>query len=129
MTFNPQQHKTRFADFTDRVLTDLQERILAGHDPIVFCAAVDEGGYLPTHNRKFSQPQGGDPAWNAANSRNRRIFNDRVGLSAGRNVKPVLVQTYRRDMGGGEFALMKDCSAPIMVRGRHWGGFRIGYRT
>jgi methyl-accepting chemotaxis protein len=32
-------------------------------------------------------------------------------------------------MGGGLFALMKDASAPIYVRGRHWGGFRIGYRV
>jgi methyl-accepting chemotaxis protein len=40
----------------------------------------------------------------------------------------VLMQAYRRDMGGGVFAIMKDVSAPIMVRGRHWGGLRIGYR-
>ena len=49
--------------------------------------------------------------------------------SAGRNTKPFLLQTYRRDMGGGQFALMKDASAPIYVRGRHWGGFRIGYKV
>ncbi|TVR07964.1 MAG: hypothetical protein EA385_11190 [Salinarimonadaceae bacterium] len=35
-------------------------------------------------------------------------------------------QTYRRDMGGGVFALMKDVSAPIMVGGRHRGGLRPG---
>ena len=96
---------------------------------MVFAAAVDLKGYLPTHNRKFSQPQGSDPLWNAANCRNRRIFDDRVGLKAGRNEKPFLLQAYRRDMGGGTFALMKDVSAPIRVRGRHWGGFRIGYRV
>ncbi len=32
-------------------------------------------------------------------------------------------------MGVGTFVLMKDVSAPIRVRGRHWGGFRIGYKT
>jgi len=31
-------------------------------------------------------------------------------------------------MDRGRFALMKDVSAPVMVRGRHWGGFRMGYR-
>jgi methyl-accepting chemotaxis protein len=31
-------------------------------------------------------------------------------------------------MGGGTFVLMKDVSAPVMVRGRHWGGVRMGYR-
>ncbi|HCF18766.1 MAG TPA: chemotaxis protein, partial [Rhodospirillum rubrum] len=69
---------------------------------------VDRNGYLPTHNQKFSKPQGPDPVWNNANSRNRRIFNDRTGLAAGRNTRPFLVQTYRRDMGGGSFIMMKD---------------------
>jgi methyl-accepting chemotaxis protein len=126
---NPQQMMTRFVNFTDRVLPALQEPVL-GIDPrIVFCAALDRSGFLPTHNKKFSQPQGADVAWNTANCRNRRIFNDRVGLAAGRNTKPFLVQTYRRDMGGGVFALMRDVSAPITVRGRHWGGFRMGYKA
>jgi methyl-accepting chemotaxis protein len=31
-------------------------------------------------------------------------------------------------MGGGNYVLMKDISAPIFVRGRHWGGFRMGYK-
>ena len=93
----------------------------------VVIAAVDPNGYLPTHNRKFSQAQGPDPAWNTANCRNRRIFDDRVGLKAGRNTEPFLLQVYRRDMGGGVFRMMKDVSAPIRVRGRHWGGLRLAY--
>jgi methyl-accepting chemotaxis protein len=124
---NPRQHMTRFVALTDRLLPPIQEPLLEMSKKIVFCAAVDRNGYLPTHNLKFSKPQGKDPVWNAANCRNRRIFNDRTGLAAGRNRKPFLLQTYRRDMGGGRFALMKDLSAPIWVRGRHWGGFRMGY--
>ena len=126
---NPQQHMTRFVHFTDRVLPDIQEPALTFDSRIVFCAAVDRAGFLPTHNRKFSQPQGSDVAWNTANCRNRRLFNDRVGLAAGRNTKRFLLQSYRRDMGGGRFAPMKDVSAPIFVQGRHWGGLRIGYRV
>jgi methyl-accepting chemotaxis protein len=57
------------------------------------------------------------------------LFNDRTGLRAGRNTQPFLLQTYRRDMGGEQFLLMKDLSAPILVKGRHWGGFRLGYRV
>jgi methyl-accepting chemotaxis protein len=30
-------------------------------------------------------------------------------------------------MGGGRFAPMVDLSAPIMVKGRHWGGLRLAY--
>jgi methyl-accepting chemotaxis protein len=124
---NPQQHLTRHVAFTDRVLPAIQEAMLEFSDRVVFCAAVDRNGYLPTHNRKFSQTPGRDPVWNAANCRNRRIFNDRTGLAAGRNQHRFLLQTYRRDMGGGQFKLMKDISAPIVVAGRHWGGLRIAY--
>ncbi|MBZ4022945.1 hypothetical protein CKO11_10790 [Rhodobacter sp. TJ_12] len=125
---DPEQVMAPFTEFTDAVLPEVQERMLTLSPDIVFCAAVDRNGYLPTHNLKFSQPQSADPVWNAANCRNRRIFNDRVGLRAGQSTAPFLLQIYRRDMGGGEFALMKDLSAPIFVAGRHWGGLRLAYR-
>ncbi|MCU4654231.1 methyl-accepting chemotaxis protein [Roseibacterium sp. SDUM158016] len=124
----PQQVMTRFSAFTDRVLPPIQEPVLSLDARIVFCAAVDRNGYLPTHNAKFSQQPSGDPVWNAAHCRNRRIFDDRVGLKAGRSTAPFLLQVYRRDMGGGQSVLMKDLSAPIMVGGRHWGGLRLAYR-
>ncbi|HHZ08757.1 MAG TPA: methyl-accepting chemotaxis protein [Rhizobiales bacterium] len=125
---DPQQVLTRFTAFTDRVLPAIQEPVILLNERITFCAAVDRNGYLPTHNLIYSKPQGDDPVWNAANCRNHRIFNDRTGLGAGRNTKPFLLQTYRRDMGGGNFVLMKDVSAPIVVKGRHWGGFRVGFK-
>ncbi|SEB23044.1 methyl-accepting chemotaxis protein [Paraburkholderia sartisoli] len=126
---NPPQFMTRFTAFTDRVLPAIQEPLLKLDERVAFCAAIDARGYLPTHNLKFSRPQGEDPVWNAANCRNRRMFNDRTGLAAGANTKRFLLQTYRRDMGGGEFVLMKDASAPVVVAGRHWGGVRVGYRV
>jgi methyl-accepting chemotaxis protein len=124
---NPAQVTTRFVALTDELFPEVQEP-LSNFDPkVVFCAAVDRNGFLPTHNAKFSKPQGADPVWNAANSRNRRIFDDRTGLAAGRNERRFLLQTYRRDMGGGKRILMKDLSAPIVVHGRHWGGLRLAY--
>ena len=126
---NPQQVTTRFTAFTDEVLPAIQEPVLKRDPRIVFCAAVDRNGYLPTHNKIYSQPQGSDPVWNAANCRNRRIFNDRTGLAAGRNRRKFLLQTYRRDMGNGNYVLMKDASVPIRVDGKHWGGLRIGFKA
>ena len=126
---DPVQYTTRFTALTDQLLPELQEAVVAALPRVVFCAAVDRNGYLPTHNLAFSRPQGRDPAWNAAHCRNRRIFDDRAGLAAARSTRPFLLQTYRRDMGGGQFAIMKDLSAPIVVQGRHWGGLRIAYRT
>ncbi len=127
---DPQQVLTGFTGFTDAVLPALQDPLLRLDPRVVFCAAVDRNGYLPTHNPAFSQPQRkGETAWNTAHSRNRRIFADRTGLAAARNTKPFLLQAYRRDMGGGAVALMKDCSAPIMIRNRHWGSVRLAYRA
>jgi methyl-accepting chemotaxis protein len=124
---DPTQVVAPFTNLTDRLFPPVQEAALGLSSRVVFCAAVDRNGYLPTHNQKFSQPQGKDPVWNAANCRNRRIFNDRVGLKAGRGEAPFLLQVYRRDMGGGQFKIMMDVSAPITVRGRHWGGLRLAF--
>lgn len=125
---DPQQFMTGFVQLTDRHVAPILEEILQ-HDPrIVFCAAVDKQGFLPTHNKKFSHSQKrGEREWNNSHCRNRRIFNDRTGLACGQNTKPFLLQTYRRDMGNGQHALMYDCSAPITVNGKHWGGLRMGF--
>ncbi len=107
----------------------MQERLKVSDRSIVFCCAVDRNGYLPVHNREYSQPQrANDPIWNAAHSRNRRIFDDRAGLTCARSTQPYHIHTYHRDMGGGETHMLKEYVAPITVRGRHWGGFRCAYR-
>ena len=126
---DPAQVATRFCDLTDRLLPQVQERVLGLSGRVVFCIAVDRNGYVPTHNRKYCQPQRpGELAWNTANSRYRRIFNDRTGLASARNRRPFLLQTYRRDMGNGQFVLMKEAAAPITVNGRHWGGLRLAFQ-
>ncbi|MBI3348462.1 MAG: chemotaxis protein [Burkholderiales bacterium] len=125
---SPQQHATRFCQLTDRLFPAVQEKTLAFSDKIVFCIAADRNGYIATHNRKYCQPQRpGDTVWNTANSRYRRIFNDRTGLASARNTRPFLLQTYRRDMGGGRFVVLKEATAPISVAGRHWGGLRLAF--
>lgn len=124
----PAQYLTPFCELADRLFPVVQERMLTLSDKVVFCIAVDRNGYVPTHNRKYCQPQRpGDLVWNTANSRYRRIFNDRTGLASARNQRPFLLQTYRRDMGGGKFVLLKEASAPIVVNGRHWGGLRLAF--
>jgi methyl-accepting chemotaxis protein len=125
---NPKQYLTNYVAFTDRVLPPIQDPIQKIDPRIVFCVAWAKGGYLPTHNPNYRLPQGPDPVWNNANCRNKRLFDDRAVKKVAANTKPFLLQTYRRDMGGGNFVLMKDLSSPIRVRGRHWGAFRIGFR-
>lgn len=125
---NPAQCTTRANALTDRLCPEVQERMLGLSDKVVFCIAADRNGYIGTHNKKYCQPQRGDLLWDSANSRYRRIFNDRTGLASARNTRPFLLQTYRRDMGGGRFLVMKEAAAPITVNGRHWGGLRLAFQ-
>lgn len=126
---NPAQHSTRFCALADRLFGQVQEKALSLSDKVVYCIAVDRNGYVACHNQKYNQPQrAGDVVWNTANCRNRRIFNDRTGLASARNQRPFLLQTYRRDMGGGQFVVMKEAAAPITVNGRHWGGLRLAFK-
>jgi methyl-accepting chemotaxis protein len=126
---NPLQHRTRILDWADRALPAFQEAFLAKDPRMVFCVTIDRNGYLPVHNKIYSHPQRpSDVAWNTANSRNRRIFNDTAGLAAGRNQRTYLIQSYARDMGNGKTVMMREIDVPIRVRGRHWGGFRTAYK-
>jgi methyl-accepting chemotaxis protein len=126
---DPQQYMTRYIEFLDRALAPLCDPVLTLDERMVFCACTDHNLLIPSHNPKFRKPHGADPIWNAANGRNRRIYKDKTAYAASKNTKPFLLQTYRRDMGGGVFVLMKDASAPIRVEGRPWGGLRVCYRA
>jgi methyl-accepting chemotaxis protein len=126
---NPVQHCTRILNWADRALPPFQEAFLARDPRMAFCVMIDRNGYLPVHNKIYSHPQRpGDVAWNTANSRNRRIFNDTAGLAAGRNLRSYLIQSYARDMGNGTTIMMREIDVPIRVNGRHWGGFRTAYK-
>ncbi|WP_407659649.1 methyl-accepting chemotaxis protein [Massilia endophytica] len=122
---NPPKFNTMFDAFTDKVLPELQEGLLAALPQLAYAGAVDNNGYFPTHNKKFSQPLTGNYDVDIVNNRTKRIFSDRTGKRCGSNTRPFLLQTYKRDTG----EVMHDLSAPIYVDGKHWGGFRIGYRS
>lgn len=121
---NPARYSTRFDRYADEVLPTIQEPLLERDDALVYVIATTPDGYVPTHNRAFSQPPIGDPEVDKVKSRSKRLFNDRTGGRCGSHQRKVLLQTYSRDTG----ELMHDLSVPIMVSGRHWGGLRLGYR-
>ena len=122
---NPKKYNTAYDGFTDQKFPDIQEPILQQLQYVAYAGAVDVNGYFPTHNNKFAKAPTGDFATDLVHSRSKRIFNDRTGSRCGSNTRPFLLQTYKRDTG----EVMHDLSVPIYVNGRHWGGFRIGYRS
>ncbi|MBI3444068.1 MAG: PAS domain-containing protein [Magnetospirillum sp.] len=126
---DPMQMMAPHAELTDLVVPGIVEPILAANPRGVFCCVADHNGYIATHNKIYSQtPRPDDPVWNAAHCRNRRMFDDRTGILAARNTKPYLAQTYARDMGGGDFMVLKEIDCPITVGKRHWGSIRYGIK-
>ena len=121
---NPQKYRTPYDGFTDQHFPAIQEPILTRHSSVMYAGGVDVKGYFPTHNKKFSQPLTGNYEKDLLNNRTKRIFSDRTGSRCGSNTQPMLLQTYKRDTG----EVMHDLSVPIMVNGKHWGGFRIGFK-
>jgi HAMP domain-containing protein len=115
----PKYH-TRYDALTDKAVLVFQDKFLDQED-FVFAVGVDENGYLPTHNSRFQRAVTGDAAKDLSGNRTKRIFADPVGLAAAKNKDPTLVQVYQRDTG----ETMWDVSSPILVKGKHWGGFRV----
>ncbi|WP_158743671.1 methyl-accepting chemotaxis protein [Acidisphaera sp. L21] len=127
---NPVQMMARYTKTADRIMPPLIEAALKFDPRVVYCVATDRNGYLPTHTQAYSQPQSSDPVWNHANCRQRRTFRDRTNIRASANdTLPFLLQTYRRNMGGGVFAVVKHASGPVTIRGRHWGAICLAYET
>lgn len=122
---NPAKFTTSFDNFTDQYLPEIQEPILQEYNEIIYAGAVDINGYFPTHNKCFSKALTGNPEIDIMTNRTKRMFNDPTGIRCGQHTDKFLLQTYKRDTG----EIMHDVSAPIFVNGKHWGGFRIGFKA
>ncbi|MBI4741559.1 MAG: hypothetical protein HY777_08465 [Betaproteobacteria bacterium] len=121
---NPPKFHTAYDSLTDKEFPSIQEPILSSNPQVAYAGAVDGNGYFPTHNRKFAQTLTGDYNKDLVGNRTKRIFGDRTGIRAARNTKRFLLQTYMRDTG----EILYDLSVPIDVKGKNWGGFRLGYK-
>jgi len=121
----PAKFSTSFDRFTDRVLPRIQEPLLQEFNDMIYAGAVDINGYFPTHNKCFSKPLTGNPTLDVVNNRTKRMFNDATGIRCAHHTDKFLLQTYKRDTN----EIMHDVSAPIFIQGKHWGGFRIGFKA
>jgi methyl-accepting chemotaxis protein len=120
--FNPPKFHTKYDFYLDKALLSIEDEFLKD-ESVVFAVAVDLNGYLPTHNTRFNAPPTGDREKDLTLNRSKRIFSDPVGITAAKNTAPGFLQVYKRDTG----EIMWDISSPIFVKGKHWGGFRIGF--
>ena len=125
---NPAQFLTRSVEPIVRLVGPILEAELARDPRMMFCILTDRNGFLPFHNRIYSQPQRhDDPMWNQVNARNLRIFDDRTGITAARSTRHVTLQVYRRELGT-QVIMVTEVDAPVKIAGRHWGACRTAYR-
>ncbi|WP_333802942.1 methyl-accepting chemotaxis protein [Sulfurospirillum sp.] len=119
---NPQKFTTAYDAFSDQTFPDIIDTLMKENSQNLFYAvAMHKSGYISTHNARA--PLTGNYEKDLFGNRSKRIFTD-SGVRGANHEKRVLLQTYRRENGD----IMHDISIPIYVKGRHWGGFRIGYR-
>jgi methyl-accepting chemotaxis protein len=121
---DPQKFHTQYDRMIDGIIRPILDKYLDADEHFIFVVAVDRNGYLPTHNARYSQPLTGEGDHDTRWNRTKRIFSDRTGLAAARNTEPILLQRYSRDTGEE----MTDLSVPIIIKKRHWGAIRIGYK-
>ena len=119
---NPKKYKTDYDSYFETMLRPIYDEAVREIQGAIFTLCVDSNGYAPTHCSKFSQPLTGDYKTDLIKSRDKRMFNDPVGLRAAKNESKFLLQTYVRDTG----EVMADLSMPIYVKGKHWGAIRLG---
>ena len=120
---SPQKFTTRFDTFFDRVISPFQEMIVNRDPKVMYAICIDNNGYCPCHNLRFSKPLTGNLETDRNNNRTKRIFDDHTGIRCARNTEGFLLQTYRRDTG----EILNDMSKPLVINNRHWGGIRVGY--
>lgn len=120
---DPPRFTTSYDRIVERDLQILFDRVLTDLPGAAYALAVDNRGFAPTHNTKFSRPPNGQREHDLVYCRNKRIFDDPVGIRLAKNREPFLLQTYLRDTG----EVINDLSMPIVLDGKHWGAVRIGY--
>ncbi len=119
---NPPKFRTKYDAYLDKVIPFIEDAFFKDED-VAYAYLVDRNSYIPSHNTKFSQPQTGDLEKDREFSLSKSIKNDTVGVVAARNVLETFKQTYTKDSGEN----MWDVSAPVYVKGKHWGGYRVGF--
>jgi methyl-accepting chemotaxis protein len=121
---NPAKYRTSYDTQCEAELRRLGDAVLAEIPALRFAFFVDENGYAPSHNTRYSKPPTGDPKIDLMASRDKRIFDDETSQRLAKNVEhDVLLQSYLRDTG----ELLTDVSMPVYVSGRHWGAVRIAF--
>lgn len=121
---DPLKFTTPYDTLADHDLVGPEDKALARSNAWQYAIITDINGYVPAHNTRFAQAPTGVTAQDYVNNRTKRMFGDLASFKAARNEKPFLIQLVQLETGD----MIYDLSVPVMVRGKHWGCARIGFR-
>jgi methyl-accepting chemotaxis protein len=120
----PRKFSSPYDALSDRDIAGPEDRVLARFPMLQYAILTDVNGYVPTHNTRFAQPLTGNMAQDYINNRTKRLLGDLASFAAAHNEAHYLLQRTRLETGD----VVYDLSVPVIVRGKHWGCVRIGYR-
>lgn len=120
---NPKKYRTRYNAIFDKWIQEIQDQFLLDTE-LEFAILMDKNGYVPIHNKKYSQPLTGNYARDVIYSRSKRNFYSYEGIKKileynGDNAHR---EHYNRDTG----EVLWNIGAPVRLYGTQWGSFIIG---
>lgn len=120
---NPPKYSTRYDKVFDANIQRIEDEFLFDSD-VNYAILIDRNGYVPTHNSKYSKPQGPDVKQNIMFSRSKRNFGTDSGIREALQYRGygTVKMLYSRDTS----ETIWNIGAPVRVRGQHWGAFLIG---
>jgi methyl-accepting chemotaxis protein len=121
---NPQKFSTPYDALADRDVVSIEDKVLARSPAYQYALLTDLNAYVPAYNARFAQPLTGNTAEDYTSNRTKRMLADPSSLAAARSEARYLLQRTKLETGD----VIYDLSVPIVVRGKHWGCARIGYR-
>lgn len=121
---DPQKYTSPYDALADRDLVGPEDKALARSPALQYAIVTDINGYVPAHNTRFAQPLSGVTAQDYVNNRTKRMLGDLASVTAARSEAHFLIQRVKLETGD----VIYDLSVPVVVRGKHWGCARIGYR-
>jgi hypothetical protein len=119
------RYHTKYGEYTDsHGIQDIQDAILRSSSSFIYASGIDIRGYVATPHKKYAEPPNGNLEHDRAVSRAKRKYDQPLHLAAAGYLgnEPTLVQNYHRDTG----ELVWDVAAPIKIKGKHFGAFRVG---
>ena len=120
----PRKWTTHYDSLADRDMVTPEDKALARSPLLQYAIVTDLNGYVPAHNSRFAQILTGNMAQDYVNNRTKRILGDLTSFTAAKSEARYLMQRTHLETGDAIYEI----SVPIMVRGKHWGCARIGYR-